>query len=103
MTRNAKDFVDKWMTEYGAYGVEKVRQGVRTESVPLGELKLLASERLLLFDEELMKFAMGNSVVIEDNNGNRKLSKKRSSEKIDNVAALMDAWVVYKQYQEAFA
>ena len=100
---NAKDFVDKWMTEYGTYGVEKVRQGVRTESVPLGELKLLASERLLLFDEELMKFAMGNSVVIEDNNGNRKLSKKRSSEKIDNVAALMDAWVVYKQYQEAFA
>ena len=100
---NAKDFVDKWMTEYGSYGVEKVRQGVRTESVPLGELKLLASERLLLFDEELMKFAMGNSVVIEDNNGNRKLSKKRSSEKIDNVAALMDAWVVYKQYQEAFA
>lgn len=100
---NAKDFVDKWMTEYGTYGVEKVSQGVRTESVPLGELKLLASERLLLFDEELMKFAMGNSVVIEDNNGNRKLSKKRSSEKIDNVAALMDAWVVYKQYQEAFA
>ena len=100
---NAKDFVDKWMTEYGSYGVEKVSQGVRTESVPLGELKLLASERLLLFDEELMKFAMGNSVVIEDNNGNRKLSKKRSSEKIDNVAALMDAWVVYKQYQEAFA
>lgn len=100
---NAKDFVDKWMTEYGTYGVEKVHQGVRTESVPLGELKLLASERLLLFDEELMKFAMGNSVVIEDNNGNRKLSKKRSSEKIDNVAALMDAWVVYKQYQEAFA
>ena len=82
--------------------MEKVRQGVRTESVPLGELKMLAGERLLLFDEVLMKFAMGNSVVIEDNNGNRKLSKKRASEKIDNVAALMDAWVVYRQNQEAF-
>lgn len=100
---NAKDFVEKWMSEYGSFGVEKVRQGVRTESVPLGELNILASERLLLFDEELMKFAMGNSVVIEDNNGNRKLSKIRSSEKIDNVSALMDAWVVYKQNQEAFA
>ena len=100
---NAIDFVNRWVSEHGAYGVEKVRQGVRTESVPLGELKALAGERMLLFDEQLMKFAMGNSVVIEDNNGNRKLSKKRASEKIDNVAALMDAWVVYKQNQEAFA
>lgn len=99
---NAQDFVARWIAEHGEYGVEKVRQGVRTESVPLGELKMLAGERLLLFDEVLMKFAMGNSVVIEDNNGNRKLSKKRASEKIDNVAALMDAWVVYRQNQEAF-
>lgn len=99
---NAQDFVVRWIAEHGEYGVEKVRQGVRTESVPLGELKMLAGERLLLFDEVLMKFAMGNAVVIEDNNGNRKLSKKRASEKIDNVAALMDAWVVYRQNQEAF-
>lgn len=100
---NAKDFVDKWKTEYGEYGVIKVKQGVRTESVPLGELLHLANERMLLFDEQLMKFAMGNAVAIEDNNGNRKLSKKRSSEKIDNVAALMDAWVAYRENQEAFA
>src|SRR5699024_1661309 len=100
---NAKDFVEKWIQNYGSYGVEVVRQGVRTESVPLGELKNLASQRLLLFDEGLMKFAMGNTVVIEDNNGNRKLSKRRADEKIDNVAALMDAWVVYKMNQEAFA
>ena len=99
---NAKDFVDKWASEYGEYGLEKVRQGAITESVPLGELRLLAEERLLLHDEELMKFAMGNAVVIEDNNGNMKLSKRRSSEKIDNVSALMDAWVVYKRNQEAF-
>ena len=100
---NAKDFVEKWIQNYGSYGVEVVRQGVRTESVPLGELKNLANQRLLLFDEALMKFAMGNTVVIEDNNGNRKLSKRRADEKIDNVAALMDAWVVYKMNQEAFA
>lgn len=100
---NAKDFVEKWVQNYGSYGVEVVRQGVRTESVPLGELKNLANQRLLLFDEALMKFAMGNTVVIEDNNGNRKLSKRRADEKIDNVAALMDAWVVYKMNQEAFA
>ena len=99
---NARDFIEKWILEHGEYGVDKVRQGVRTESVPLGELKILAEERRLLFDELLMKFAMGNSVVIEDNNGNRKLSKKRSSEKIDNVSALMDAWVAYKRNQEAF-
>lgn len=99
---NATDFIERWTNEHGTYGVEKVRQGVRTESVPLGELKILAGQRLLMFDEDLMKFAMGNSVVIQDNNGNRKLSKKRSDEKIDNVAALMDAWVVYRNYQEAF-
>ena len=100
---NAKDFVDKWCSEHGEYGVMKVRQGVRTESVPLGELQILANQRMLIFDEALMKFAMGNSIVIEDNNGNMKLSKKRSSEKIDNVSALMDAWVAYKTVQEAFA
>lgn len=100
---NAQDFVTKWCQNYGSYGVEKVRQGVRTESVPLGELNILAQQRRLLFDEQLMKFAMGNAIAIEDNNGNRKLSKMRSSEKIDNVSALMDAWVVYKRNQEAFA
>jgi phage terminase large subunit-like protein len=99
---NAKDLVDKWIMEHGEYGVTKVIQGSRTESVPLGELGNLASERLLLFDEELMKFAMGNAIAIEDTNGNRKLSKKRDSEKIDNVAALLDAWVAYKRFQEAF-
>ena len=99
---NAKDLVDMWIKEHGNYGVTIVRQGGRTESVPLGELGHLASERLLLFDEELMKFAMGNAIAIEDRNGNRKLSKKRDSEKIDNVAALLDAWVAYKRFQEAF-
>lgn len=99
---NAQEFVSRWVQENGDYGVEKVKQGVRTESVPLGELKKLAEERLLIFDEEIMKFTMGNSIVIQDNNGNYKLSKKRSEEKIDNVAALMDAWVAYKLYQEAF-
>ena len=99
---NAKDLVDMWIKEHGSYGVTIVRQGGRTESVPLGELGHLASERLLLFDEELMKFAMGNAIAIEDRNGNRKLSKKRDSEKIDNVAALLDAWVAYKRFQEAF-
>lgn len=99
---NASNFVARWVADYGEYAVEKVRQGVRTESVPLGELKILAKERGLIFDEKLMKFAMGNTVVIEDNNGNRKLSKKRSDEKIDNFAALMDAWVVYSLYREAF-
>lgn len=99
---NAKDIVDKWITEHGDYGVTKIIQGARTESVPLGELGHLASERFLLFDEELMKFAMGNAIAIEDTNGNRKLSKKRDSEKIDNVAALLDAWIAYKRFQEAF-
>lgn len=99
---NAKDFVDTYIKEHGDYGITKVIQGARTESVPLGELGHLASERLLLFDEELMKFAMGNAIAVEDVNGNRKLSKKRDSEKIDNVAALLDAWVAYKRFQEAF-
>lgn len=99
---NAKEIVEMWIKERGEYGVTKVIQGARTESVPLGELGHLASERLLLFDEELMKFAMGNSIAVEDTNGNRKLSKKRDSEKIDNVAALLDAWVAYKRFQEAF-
>lgn len=99
---NAKDLVERYAKEHGEYGLTKVIQGARTESVPLGELGHLASERLLLFDEELMKFAMGNAIAVEDTNGNRKLSKKRDSEKIDNVAALLDAWVAYKRFQEAF-
>lgn len=99
---NAKDFVETWITEHGDYGVTKVIQGARTESVPLGELGILASQRLLLFDEELMKFAMGNAIALEDSNGNRKLSKRRDNEKIDNVAALLDAWVAFKRFQEAF-
>lgn len=99
---NAKEIVDLWTREHGDYGLTVVRQGARTESVPLGELGHLASERLLLFDEELMKFAMGNAISIQDTNGSRKLSKKRDSEKIDNVAALLDAWVAYKRFQEAF-
>lgn len=98
----AKPFMEKWATEFGEYGIEVVRQGAKTESVPLGELKNLSLNRQLLFHQELMKFAMGNSVVIEDNNGNRKLSKKRSEEKIDNFAALMDAWIAYKRNQEVF-
>lgn len=99
---NAKDFVSRWIKEHGDYGVEKVPQGSKTESVPLGELKKMATDRLLLFDEELMKFAMGNCIVLEDTNGNRKLYKYRHSEKIDNVAAMMDAYVAYKLNREAF-
>jgi phage terminase large subunit-like protein len=99
---NAKEFVNRWETENGSFGIEKVPQGARTESVPLGELKTLAEERMLLFDEELMSFAMGNAITLEDTNGNRKLLKKRYEEKIDNVAALMDAWVAYKLNKEAF-
>ena len=93
---NAKEFVERWGTENGSFGIEKVIQGARTESVPLGELKKLAEERILYFDEELMKFAMGNCIIIEDTNGNRKLSKKRYDQKIDAVAAMMDAYVAYK-------
>lgn len=99
---NAKAFVERWTTENGPFGVEKVIQGAKTESVPLGELKKLAEERMLLFDEELMAFAMGNSITLEDTNGNRKLLKKRHDHKIDNVAALMDAYISYKVNPEAF-
>jgi phage terminase large subunit-like protein len=99
---NAKDFVARWCTENGPYGVEKVIQGAKTESVPLGELKKLAEERLLLFDEELMSFCMGNCITLEDTNGNRKLLKKRNDKKIDSVAAMMDAYVSYKLNREAF-
>lgn len=99
---NAKEFVLRWMTEYGEFGVVKVPQGVKTESVPLGELKRLAEARLLLFDEDIMEFAMGNCIAIEDTNGNRKLSKKRYEEKIDPFAATLDAFVAYKQNLEAY-
>lgn len=99
---NAKEFVERWGTENGIFGIEKVIQGARTESVPLGELKKLAEERILYFDEELMKFAMGNCIIIEDTNGNRKLSKKRYDQKIDAVAAMMDAYVAYKLNIDAF-
>lgn len=99
---NAKEFVQRWCQENGEYGVEKVIQGARTESVPLGELKDLAHDHLLIFDEELMTFTMGNCVVIEDTNGNRKLLKLHNEDKIDNVAALMDAFVAYKLHKEEF-
>lgn len=99
---NAKEFVNRWETENGPMGVEKVIQGAKTESVPLGELKKLASERMLLFDEDLMEFAMGNCIVMEDTNGNRKLYKKRYDAKIDAVAAMMDAFVAYKINIELF-
>jgi phage terminase large subunit-like protein len=99
---NAKEFVERWVRENGGYGVEKVIQGAKTESVPLGELKKLSEERMLLFDEELMTFAMGNCMTIEDTNGNRKLLKKRYDQKIDAVAALMDAYIAYKINREAF-
>lgn len=99
---NAKEFVERWEAENGPYGIEKVIQGARTESVPLGELKKLSSERFLLFDEDLMTFAMGNAITLEDTNGNRKLYKKRQEEKIDNVAALMDAYIAWKANKEAF-
>ena len=99
---NAKEFVERWEAENGPFGVVKVQQGVKTETVPLGELKTLSEERMLLFDEELMSFAMGNCVTIEDTNGNRKLLKKRREQKIDNVAAMMDAYIAYKANKEAF-
>ena len=99
---NAKEFIARWEQENGPYGIEKVIQGVRTESVPLGELKNLAEERMLIFDEELMSFTMGNCITIEDNNGNRKLLKKRYEAKIDAVAALMDAFIAYKLNKESF-
>ena len=99
---NAKHFIERWSTENGPFGIEKVIQGVKTETVPLGELKLLAEQRKLLFDEEAMVFAMGNSITLEDTNGNRKLLKKRREYKIDPVSAMMDAWVAYKMNAEAF-
>lgn len=99
---NAREFIERWVTENGPFGVEKVIQGAKTESVPLGELKILSEERMLLFDQDLMTFAMGNAVTLEDTNGNRKLLKKRSEEKIDNVSAMMDAYVAYKLNKEAF-
>ena len=99
---NAKDFVERWEKENGPFGLEKVIQGAKTESVPLGELKKMAEDRLLLFDEELMTFTMGNCITLEDTNGNRKLYKKRYDQKIDAVAALMDAYIAYKNNRDAF-
>lgn len=99
---NAREFVERWEAENGPFGIEKVIQGAKTESVPLGELKKLSEERMLMFDERLMTFAMGNCITIEDTNGNRKLLKKRYEEKIDNVAAMLDAFVAYKLNKEAF-
>lgn len=99
---NAKEFVERWSNENGPFGLEKIRQGAKTESVPLGELKKLSEERMLLFDEELMSFAMGNCITLEDTNGNRKLMKKRYDEKIDAVAAMMDAYIAYKLNKDAF-
>jgi phage terminase large subunit-like protein len=99
---NAKEFVTRWEAENGPFGLEKVIQGSKTESVPLGELKILSEERMLIFDQDLMSFTMGNAITIEDTNGNRKLLKKRQDEKIDNVAALMDAYIAYKLNKEAF-
>lgn len=99
---NAREFIDRWIKENGPYGVEKVIQGAKTESVPLGELKKLAEHKMLQFDEELMSFTMGNCITIQDTNGNRKLMKKRHEQKIDNVAALMDAYIAYKVNKEIF-
>lgn len=99
---NAREFVERWERENGPYGIEKVIQGAKTESVPLGELKKLSEQRMLLFDEKLFSFAMGNCIVLEDTNGNRKLYKKRQEQKIDAVAALLDAYVAYKLNKDAF-
>jgi phage terminase large subunit-like protein len=99
---NAKEFVTRWESENGPFGIEKVIQGAKSESVPLGELKILSEERHLVFDEGLMTFTMGNAITLEDTNGNRKLLKKRQDEKVDNVAALMDAYIAYKANKEAF-
>lgn len=99
---NAKEFVERWEIENGPYGIEKVPQGIKTESVPLGELKKLSEDRMLLFDELLMMFAMGNCIVLKDNNNNKKLYKMRQDQKIDNVAAMMDAYIAYKAFKEAF-
>jgi phage terminase large subunit-like protein len=99
---NAKGFVERWIRENGEFGVEKVIQGAKTESVPLGELKKISEERQLIFDQELMTFAMGNAITLEDTNGNRKLLKKRADQKIDAVAALIDAYVAYKLNPDMF-
>ena len=99
---NAKEFVQRWEAENGPFGIEKVIQGARTESVPLGEIKALVGERLLLFDQLIMQFTMGNCITLEDTNGNRKLLKRRQDQKIDNVSALLDALVAYKLNKEAF-
>lgn len=99
---NAKEFVTRWEAENGPFGIEKVPQGVKTESVPLGELKTLSGERMLIFDQELMSFAMGNAITLEDTNGGRKLLKKRYDQKIDSVSALMDAWIAYKANKGSF-
>ena len=98
----AKEFVERWSSENGPFGIVKVPQGAKTESVPLGELKKLSEERMLLFDEELMTFCMGNCITLEDTNGNRKLYKKRGDQKIDTVAAMMDAYIAYKLNRDAF-
>ena len=99
---NAREFVERWERENGPFGIEKVIQGAKTESVPLGELKKLAEQRALLFDEGLMSFAMGNAITLEDTNGNRKLLKKRYEAKIDPVAAMLDAFVAWKLNKDAF-
>lgn len=99
---NAKEFMERWESENGPFGIEKVRQGSRTESVPLGELKKLAEERMLIFDEDMMTFTMGNCITLEDTNGNRKLLKRKNEHKIDAVAAMMDAYIAYKLNKEAF-
>lgn len=99
---NAREFVERWETENGPFGIETVKQGAKTESVPLGELKALAGQRDLVFDQSLMSYTMGNAITLEDTNGNRKLYKQRYDQKIDNVAAMMDAWVAYKLNKEAF-
>ena len=99
---NAPVFINRWEIDNGPYGIEKVPQGVKTESVPLGELKIMAERRELYFDEQIMSFCMGNCITQEDTNGNRKLLKKRRQEKIDNVSALMDAYVAYKVNKDMF-
>ena len=99
---NAVEFVERWARENGGFGIEKVIQGAKTESVPLGEIKKLSEDRVLLFDEALMSYAMGNCIVLEDTNGNRKLYKRRRDQKIDNVAALMDAFIAFKINKEIF-
>ena len=99
---NAREFITQWEIDNGPFGIEKVKQGSKTESVPLGELKKLAEDKLLYFDEKLMQFTMGNCIALEDTNGNRKLYKRRREEKIDNVAALLDAFVAYKLNKDLF-